>query len=184
MHLGVLRARSKQGTKERVLLAKKSQRQKIDVQEESRMTMKNTPLITCVIGAMLFAAVAPNAAMSLPIEKASEAIADRLVDKQAPDGSLPGEADFTGSIVAGMVTAYEVMEKAEYKAAQNSAGNSFLIMPRATFMLTRRMLWSVSPRLLGIILMRTLFGTSTMRGRGKSLYKKDLWQRCPPLVAI
>lgn len=95
--------------------------------------MKNVPLITCVIVSMLIAVVVPNAAMALPVEKAREAIADRLVAKQAPNGSWPKEADFTGSIVAGMVTAYEVMGKAEYKAAAELGGEFILNYAQGNF---------------------------------------------------
>ncbi len=84
--------------------------------------MKSVPLIICVVSATLFVVLAPNAAMALPIDQAREAIADCLVAEQAPDGSWPEEADFTGSIVAGMVSVYEVVGKAEYKAAAELGG--------------------------------------------------------------
>ncbi len=95
--------------------------------------MKSVPLIICVVSAMLFVAFVPNAAMALPIEQAREAIADRLVAEQAPDGSWPEEADFTGSIVAGMVSAYEVVGKADYKAAAELAGNFILEYAEGNF---------------------------------------------------
>lgn len=95
--------------------------------------MKSVPLIICVVSAMLFVVFAPNAAMALPIEQAREAIADRLVAKQAPDGSWPEEAGFTGSIVAGMVSAYEVVEKAEYKAAAELGGIFILTIAEGNF---------------------------------------------------
>lgn len=84
--------------------------------------MKSVPLLICVVSAMLFVVLAPNVAIALPIDQAREAIADRLVAEQAPDGSWPEEADFTGSIVAGMVSVYEVVGKAEYKAAAELGG--------------------------------------------------------------
>jgi len=84
--------------------------------------MKNVPLIICVVSSMLFVVFAPNTAIALPIDQSREAIADRLVAEQAPDGSWPEEADFTGSIVAGMVSAYEDVGKAEYKAAAELGG--------------------------------------------------------------
>jgi hypothetical protein len=84
--------------------------------------MKSVPLIIWVVSAMLLIVFAPSAAVALPIDQAREAIADRLVAEQAPDGSWPEEADFTGSIVAGMVNAYEVVGKAEYKAAAELGG--------------------------------------------------------------
>jgi len=39
------------------------------------------------------------------------------VAEQAVDGSWPDEVKFTGSIVTGLLRAYEVVAKAEYKAA-------------------------------------------------------------------
>lgn len=95
--------------------------------------MKSVPLFTCIISAMLFVVFAPNSAMALPIEQAREAIADRLVAEQTPDGFWPEEADFTGSIVAGMVSAYEVVGKAEYKAAAELGGNFILKIAEGNF---------------------------------------------------
>ena len=88
---------------------------------------------------MLFVVFAPNAAIALPIvDQAREAIADRLVAEQALDGSWPEEADYTGSIVAGMVSAYdyeygEVVGKAEYKAAAELGGNFILNVAEGNF---------------------------------------------------
>ena len=82
---------------------------------------------------MLFVVFAPNVAIALPIDQAREAIADRLVAEQDPNGSWPDEADFTGSIVAGMVSAYEVAEYAEYKAAAELGGNFILNYAQGNF---------------------------------------------------
>jgi hypothetical protein len=79
--------------------------------------MKGVPLVIRIVSAMLLTVFAPSAAVALQIDQAREAIADRLVAEQAADGSWPDEAEFTGSIVAGMLSAYEVAAKAEYKAA-------------------------------------------------------------------
>jgi hypothetical protein len=95
--------------------------------------MKSVPLIICVVSAMLFVVLAPNAAMALPIDQAREAIADRLGAEQAPDGFWPEEADYTGSIVAGMVSAYEVVGKAEYMAAAELGGNFILKVAEGNF---------------------------------------------------
>ncbi|NQT00576.1 MAG: hypothetical protein HQ580_00990 [Planctomycetes bacterium] len=95
--------------------------------------MKSVPLIICVVSAMLFGVFAPNAAIALPIDQSREAIADRLVAEQAPDGSWPEEADFTGSIVAGMVSAYEDVGKAEYKTAAELGGNFILKVAEGNF---------------------------------------------------
>ncbi len=95
--------------------------------------MKSTRLVTCAISAMLFVVFAPNAAMALPIDQAREAIADRLVAEQAPDGSWPEEPYYTGSIVAGMVSAYEVVGKAEYMAAATLGGKFILKFAEGNF---------------------------------------------------
>ena len=97
--------------------------------------MKNIRLVlvTFAISAMLFVVLAPNAAMALPIDQAREAIADRLVAEQDPNGSWLEEADFTGSIVAGMVSAYEVVGKAEYMAAAELGGNFILNVAEGNF---------------------------------------------------
>ena len=95
--------------------------------------MKNVPLIICVVSAMLFVVFVPNAAMAFPIDQVREAIADRLVAEQTLDGFWPEEADYTGSIVAGIVSAYEVMEKAEYKAAAELGGNFILTVAEGNF---------------------------------------------------
>jgi len=95
--------------------------------------MKNVRLITCTISVMLFVVFAPNAAMALPIKQAREAIADRLVAEQAPDGSWPEEADYVGSIVVGMARAYEVVGKDEYKTAAELGGNFILKIGEGNF---------------------------------------------------
>ena len=97
--------------------------------------MKSASLVISVVSAMFFVVFTPNAAMALPIKQAREAIADRLVAEQAPDGSWPEEADYVGSIVAGMVSAYEVVGKgkAEYKASAELGGNFILKVAEGNF---------------------------------------------------
>ena len=90
-------------------------------------------VICCIISAMLFMVFAPNVAMALPIKEARAAIADRLVTEQAPDGSWPEEADYVGSIVAGMARAYEVVGKDKYKAAAELGGNFILGISEGNF---------------------------------------------------
>lgn len=76
---------------------------------------------------------APNTAIALPIKQAREAVADRLVNEQAPDGSWPEETDYVGSIVAGMLRAYEVVGKDEYKAAAELGGDFILEISEGNF---------------------------------------------------
>jgi hypothetical protein len=95
--------------------------------------MKNKRLVICALGAISFLVFIPNAARALSIEQAREAIADRLVAEQAPDGSWPGEVDYTGSIVAGMARAYEVVGKDEYKVAAELGGDFILEISGGNF---------------------------------------------------
>jgi len=60
------------------------------------------------------------------INSAITRAADRLATSQAGDGSWAGETDYTGSIVAGMVNAYQVTGTAAYKTAAEDGGNWIL----------------------------------------------------------
>ncbi len=90
--------------------------------------MKNVILFIFVC--VLFVPVSTEA---LPLDETVEAVADCLVANQNPDGSWPGEPGYTGSILAGLIQAYEVKEKASYLEATefgvqfifNSAGGNF-----------------------------------------------------------
>ena len=77
----------------------------------------------CVVGATLIVVLGPSTVTALPIDGAVTAIGDRLVAGQGPDGTWPGEADFTGSIVAGLVNAYKITGKTAYKTAAQLGGN-------------------------------------------------------------
>lgn len=55
-----------------------------------------------------------------------ETVADRLVDSQRLNGSWINEEAYTGSIVAGLISAYEVTEKEEYLTAAE-LGATFII---------------------------------------------------------
>ena len=81
-------------------------------------------IILCVV------AFVPNLVFALPINEAVESIADRLVNDQFKGGINPGtwpaEADFTGSIVAGMVDAYELTSENAYKDSAELGGNYIL----------------------------------------------------------
>jgi hypothetical protein len=68
----------------------------------------NVILVVCML---LFA---PVSAIALPLSETTEAVADSLVENQSPDGSWSGELGYTGSIVAGLIQAYQVTEKTSY----------------------------------------------------------------------
>ncbi len=84
-------------------------------------------LIVCVI---LFA---PVSTIALPLNETVETVADGLVANQNSDGSWSGEVGYTGSILAGLLQAYQVQEKESYlEAAElsvqfifDSAGGNF-----------------------------------------------------------
>jgi hypothetical protein len=87
-------------------------------------------LVVCVI---LFA---PVSTIAMPLNETNEtveAVADCLVANQNSDGSWSGETGYTGSILAGLLQAYQVQEKASYlEAAElavqfifDSAGGNF-----------------------------------------------------------
>jgi len=95
------------------------------------MKKKRVAFKVCAVMVVLSTSV--NCAVAMPVVEAVEAIADRLVADQLPDGTWPGEADFTGSIVAGLATAYQVTGKEDYRTAAklggayilNSAGGNY-----------------------------------------------------------
>ncbi len=83
-------------------------------------------LFSRAVCAMLFVVFAPTAGTALPIAEAFEAIADRLVAEQGPDGAWPGEPEYTGSIVAGLANVYEATPRAEYRTAAELGGRYIL----------------------------------------------------------
>ena len=89
--------------------------------------MRNKRFVICVLSAFLIITFAPNAIFALSLSETFETVADRLVDTQTSDGEWLKEDGYTGSIVAGLIQAYEVTEKAEYKAAAE-LGASFIII--------------------------------------------------------
>ncbi|MFW6107313.1 MAG: PEP-CTERM sorting domain-containing protein [bacterium] len=84
--------------------------------------------IPILLGIALVAALAAPAARADFI-----AAADRLVAHQAPDGSWPGETGYTGSIVAGLVQAYEMTGTGAYKTSAESGGNYILATAGGNF---------------------------------------------------
>jgi hypothetical protein len=89
--------------------------------ETKENVMKELLLVICT--AVLLAASSSNTAEALPIGQAIEAIGDQLVSGQGPSGGWPGEAGFTGSIVAGLANAYETTGNAAYSSAAQLGGN-------------------------------------------------------------
>lgn len=71
----------------------------------------------CVIYAMLCLVFSPAASKAIPLDQMITAIADQLVDSQNVFGAWENEEDFTGSIVTGLIRAYEETSKTVYITA-------------------------------------------------------------------
>jgi len=75
--------------------------------------------------------------LPMPIGEAIGAIADRLEAEQVPDGVSagiwPGEALYTGSIIAGMVSAYELTCDPNYRASAELGGDHILWAAKGDF---------------------------------------------------
>ena len=72
-----------------------------------------------------------------PIAEAVKTVADSLGGEQIKNGvsagSWPGEADFTGSIVAGMVSAYELTCDSAYRSSAELGGDYILWAAQSNF---------------------------------------------------
>ncbi|MBI9017254.1 MAG: hypothetical protein JEZ07_08350 [Phycisphaerae bacterium] len=82
-------------------------------------------LMTLVLGTSAFA-VNPEIAV--------ETVADYLLDNQNANGSWPGSADFTGSVVPGMTRAYQITGNTAYLASAQLAGNFILSIAGGNFL--------------------------------------------------
>ncbi len=84
---------------------------------------KRMSRIAMLMSCVLISGALPNGVFALSADEAYKAVADLLVSSQYSSGEWVGEEDFTGSIVAGLVRAYEVTSTAEYlTAAEIGAG--------------------------------------------------------------
>jgi len=93
--------------------------------------------LALIVKGMLFVVFAANTAMALPIGQAVTAIGDRLEAEQIKEGInagiWPGEALFTGSIAAGMVSAYEVTCDGAYKSSAELGGEYIIWSAQGNF---------------------------------------------------
>lgn len=84
---------------------------------------------TCIFFLIVASIIGQTIAAGLPVGEAIEVTADRLEDEQITDpcdpivGSWPDEADYTGSIVPGMVSAYELTCNPNYRASAELGGD-------------------------------------------------------------
>ncbi len=83
--------------------------------------MKNSSFFICVCILFMFGTSAQG-----QVRDTINSAADELVVQQTVAGGWTGEDDFMGSIVPGLVSAYEVKGKAEYKTAAE-LGGSYII---------------------------------------------------------
>ena len=99
--------------------------------------MKRTLRIAAIASLLLWAAFLPSTALAISVGEAVNAVADRLAAEQIQigdyRGSWAGEADFTGSIVGGMVSAYEATSLSTYRAAAELGGDYILWSAQGNF---------------------------------------------------
>lgn len=88
--------------------------------------MKRRLKAVCIIVAAMVSLFCQDAAAGLTINEAVEAIGDYLIGEQLADGSWLEEEGYVGSIVAGLVNAYEVTGNAGYRNAAE-LGASFIV---------------------------------------------------------
>ena len=85
--------------------------------------------------------ISENIAVALPIGEAIRVTADRLEAEQMQRGNWPQESDYQGSIVAGMVSAYEVTCDSAHKSSAELGGDYIIKAGKAyedeVFALTR-----------------------------------------------
>lgn len=79
--------------------------------------IKHVRLMFVIVNLATITASFPTAAFARSVNEAFTAVADLLVASQHPAGMWAGEDDYTGSIVAGLVRAYEVTGDDDYLAA-------------------------------------------------------------------
>jgi len=99
--------------------------------------MKSTTFLIWFLITTLIVGIFSSNALALPISEAVQAIADRLVVEQMQEGDSrgiwPEEADFTGSIVAGMADAYELTSESAYKASAEFGGDYIFLSAQGSF---------------------------------------------------
>jgi len=99
--------------------------------------MSDKGIVFYILSAILIISSSPTTTSAVPIGKAVVAIADRLAAEQIQEGpnigSWPEETDFTGSIVAGMVDAYEMTSNSAYKTSAELGGDYIFASAQGNF---------------------------------------------------
>jgi hypothetical protein len=98
--------------------------------------MKKGPsaIITCIMLFIILTAGTVAAQPANDVNDAIEVIANRLIARQEPNGVWLGEEDFTGSIGAGLVCAYEVTGQLAYRDAAKLSGNFIIDYAEGNFL--------------------------------------------------
>ena len=98
----------------------------ISLVEETKVRMHNKRYNICFGVILVVLSLNQSSLMALTISEAVDVVANRLRADQIKNGSSigywPGEADLTGSIVAGMVNAYKLKCNIDYKESAESGG--------------------------------------------------------------
>ncbi|MFC1739101.1 hypothetical protein ACFL1G_08645 [Planctomycetota bacterium] len=87
------------------------------------MGLQQLRFIFCGIMVMT---ISQNISLGLTIGEAIDVTAARLEKNQTNKGNWPGEEDYTGSIVAGMVSAYERTCDPDYRTSAEKGGDYIL----------------------------------------------------------
>lgn len=99
--------------------------------------MANLQSRFCVFCWILVTIIGQSFGATLPIGEAIEVTADRLKAQQIKDGAMrgswPDEANYTGSIVAGMVSAYELTCDSAYRSSAELGGDYILYAAEGGF---------------------------------------------------
>ncbi len=92
--------------------------------------MKRTSWTAALASLLLCVGFLPNAGFAMSVGEAINTIADRLAAEQIQQGEFlgtwPAEADFTGSILSGMVGAYKATSQNVYKVSAERGGDYIL----------------------------------------------------------
>jgi hypothetical protein len=117
--------------------------------------MKRTSLTVALASLLLFVGFLPNTVFAISVSEAINGIAARLAAEQIQQGDYlgtwPAEADFTGSIVAGMAGAYKATSQSGYKTSAERGADYILWSAQGNycgdeaFALTRRSQTAADP---------------------------------------
>jgi hypothetical protein len=88
--------------------------------------MKKVPLAYYICCTVVFVVLTAATVVAQPVNDAIKAVADRLESEQFYLGNWLDEEDFTGSIVAGLVSAYEVTNNRAHKVSAELGGDYIL----------------------------------------------------------